>query len=107
MASAWRSRGTSSATPSPTSAARAAAGAPRALRSRMPELRRLAMCAAALGFLAALAWEPSWTWIPLIALTWALGIAADAVERGGAELRVRLAIYARRALSVVLVFQYV
>ncbi|TMQ25679.1 MAG: MBOAT family protein, partial [Deltaproteobacteria bacterium] len=83
------------------------APAARVLRSRLPELLRLAMCAAALGFLAALAWEPSWTWIPLIALTWALGIAADAVERGGAELRVRLAIYARRALSVVLVFQYV
>jgi hypothetical protein len=78
-----------------------------ALRPCAPELLRLAMCAAGAGFLAALAWAPSWTWIPLVGLAWALGIAADAVERGVAELRARLAIYARRALSVVLVFQYV
>jgi D-alanyl-lipoteichoic acid acyltransferase DltB (MBOAT superfamily) len=72
-----------------------------------PELLRLAMCAMGLGFLAALAWAPSWTWMPLVGLAWALGLAADVVERGAADLRSRLAIYARRALAVVLVFHYV
>jgi len=80
---------------------------PAALRSRIPELVRLAMLLAGLGFLAALAWGPSWTWIPLVGLTWGLGIAADVVERGPAVLGPQLWIYARRALSVALVFQYV
>ena len=78
-----------------------------ALRTRLPELLRLAMCLAALGFLAALVWSPSWTWIPILLVAWALGIAADAVERGATELGARFAIYARRALSAVLVFHYV
>jgi D-alanyl-lipoteichoic acid acyltransferase DltB (MBOAT superfamily) len=78
-----------------------------ALGPRAPTLLRLAMCAAGAGFLAALAWAPAWTWIPLVGLSWGLGIAADAVERGAAELRARLAADARRALAVVLVFQYV
>jgi len=60
-----------------------------------------------LGFLVALARAPQWTWIPLLALTWALGLAADAVEHGGAAVRAGLARYARRALAAVLVFQYV
>jgi D-alanyl-lipoteichoic acid acyltransferase DltB (MBOAT superfamily) len=76
-------------------------------RPWLPEVLRLAMCGAGLGFLAALAYAPSWTWIPLIALTWALGIAADACAYGAAHLRVRIAGYARRALAVALVFQYV
>ena len=78
-----------------------------ALRPWAPELLRLAMCAAGAGFLAALAWAPHWTWIPLLGLSWALGIAADAVERGAGELRARLWASARRAVSVVLVFHYV
>jgi alginate O-acetyltransferase complex protein AlgI len=65
------------------------------------------MCAAGAGFLVALAWAPRWTWIPLVVLSWALGIAADTVERGTAGLRARLWAGARRALSVVLVFHYV
>ena len=73
----------------------------------LPELLRLTMCAVALGFLAALAWAPSWTWLPLVAVAWALGIAADIVERGFAELGPRLAIYARRAVAAVLTFHYV
>jgi D-alanyl-lipoteichoic acid acyltransferase DltB (MBOAT superfamily) len=77
------------------------------LRAWLPELLRLAMCLAGIGFFAALAWGPRWTWIPLVGLTWGLGIAADVVERGLAELGPRLLSYARRALSVVLVFQYV
>jgi hypothetical protein len=40
-------------------------------------------------------------------MTWALGIAADVVERGWPVLRARLASYVRRALAVALVFQYV
>ncbi|HMG54769.1 MAG TPA: MBOAT family O-acyltransferase, partial [Kofleriaceae bacterium] len=81
-------------------------GAP-ALRAWTPDLLRLAMCGAGLGLLAALAWAPSWTWIPLIGASWALGLAADAIERGAAALRARLGADARRALSVVLVFHYV
>jgi hypothetical protein len=77
------------------------------LRAWCPELVRVAMCLAGVGCLAALAWGPSWTWIPLVGLTWGLGIAADIVERGVAVLGPRLWIYARRALSVALVFQYV
>jgi D-alanyl-lipoteichoic acid acyltransferase DltB (MBOAT superfamily) len=77
------------------------------LRTRRPELLRLAMCLVAVGFLAALMWAPSWTWIPLVVVTWALGLAADAVERGAAALRAQLVVYVRRAVSVVLVFQYV
>ncbi len=78
-----------------------------ALGPWLPELLRLAMCAAGVGFLAALAWAPSWSWIPLLVLAWGLGIAADAVERGARELRARLAGDARRALAVVLTFHYV
>ncbi|HEX3473886.1 MAG TPA: MBOAT family O-acyltransferase [Kofleriaceae bacterium] len=77
------------------------------LRPWLPGLLRLAMCAAGAGFLAALAWAPHATWIPLLGLSWSLGIAADAVERGGRALRARLWADARRALSVVLVFHYV
>jgi hypothetical protein len=77
------------------------------LAPRGAELLRLAMCGAGVGFVAALRWAPSWTWIPLVALGWALGVAADAVERGAGALRARLWIYARRAVSVVLVFHYV
>jgi len=73
----------------------------------IPELLRVAMCLAGLGFLAALAWAPHETWIPLVLVTWALGVAADAVERGAAELCARIVYDARRALAVVLVFQYV
>jgi alginate O-acetyltransferase complex protein AlgI len=79
-----------------------------ALRSLpRPELLRLAMCATGLTLLAALAWLASWTWVPLVIATWGLGLAADAVERGAADLRSHLAIYARRGLAAVLVFQYV
>jgi len=119
---AWLSRDPP-ASPAPEPAAEAADGLPwRALFRRdpgaaeldvvaprrwLPEVLRLAMCAAGLGFLAALAWAPRWTWIPLIGATWGLGVAADAAACGAAALGPRLASYARRALSVALVFQYV
>jgi len=76
-------------------------------RARAVELLRVAMCVAGIGFFVALARAPSWTWIPLVGATWALGVAADAVERGAAELRARLAGWVRRAVAVVLVFHYV
>src|SRR5262249_11760583 len=72
-------------------------------KTTAPELLRVAMCATAATFLVALqAWQ-SWTWIPLALVTWGLALAADVVERGGADL-VGLA---RRALAVFLVFHYV
>ena len=46
------------------------------------EVLRYAMCAAGVAFLCALAWGDSWTWIPLVALAWALGVAADIAESG-------------------------
>ena len=79
----------------------------RTIAPTVPELLRLAMCAAGLGFLAAVAWWPHETWIPLVLFTWGLALAADTIERGVAEVRQQLARYARRALAVVLVFQYV
>jgi hypothetical protein len=88
---------------------RASAGLtrPAPARPRGPELLRLAMCVAGAGFLAALARAPSWTWIPLVLVTWGLGLAADVVEHGADALRPRLAAGARRAIAVVLVFHYV
>ena len=73
----------------------------------LAEVLRWTMCAAGLGFLAALAWAPRWTWIPLVALTWLLGLAADAVERGPGAIAAQAGAYVRRAIAVVLTFQYV
>jgi D-alanyl-lipoteichoic acid acyltransferase DltB (MBOAT superfamily) len=73
----------------------------------IPEALRLSMCASAILFLAALQACEEWTWIPLAALTWALAIAADIVERGGKHLERRALATARRALAVFLVFHYV
>jgi D-alanyl-lipoteichoic acid acyltransferase DltB (MBOAT superfamily) len=109
---AWLSRDPPApiASPGPAGVSGAAAGAgPSAAwhRRALPALLRLAMCGAGLGSLAALAWLPSATWIPLAGATWALGIAADALEIGAARLRSRLSIDARRAIAAVLVFHYV
>jgi len=68
---------------------------------------RLAMCTAGLGVLAALQYAEEWTWIPLVALTWGLALAADVLERGTHDLPVRLVAMLRRAAAVVLVFHYV
>jgi alginate O-acetyltransferase complex protein AlgI len=78
-----------------------------AARAADAEALRWTMCAAGAGLLAALAWAPRWTWIPLVALTWALGLAADAVERGPGAIAARAGAYVRRAIAVVLVFHYV
>ncbi len=74
--------------------------------TRGPELLRLAMCAAGIGTLCALEWWPSDTWIPFAALTGALGLAADYLERGTPSLE-DINAFLRRALAVVLVFHYV
>ena len=94
----------------------AAANAPYALLSWRDALRRgridraiavealrLAMIAAGAGFLCALEWGETWLWIPLAALAWAFGLAADALE-GGLP---RAAALVRRAIAVVLVIHYV
>jgi hypothetical protein len=67
------------------------------------EALRVAMCAAAVGFLLALARAEDWTWIPLASLVWLLALAADYIEGSLPPWHV----LARRALAVFLVFQYV
>ncbi len=73
----------------------------------LPEVLRVAMCGMAVGLLCALAWGPAWTWIPCMVVTWWLGIAADAVEKGPEHTIDRLLLLGRRLLAVVLVFHYV
>jgi D-alanyl-lipoteichoic acid acyltransferase DltB (MBOAT superfamily) len=73
---------------------------------RVPEVLRLAMCGAGIATLAALEWGPSDIWLPLAALTWALGLAADYIGHGPPTMR-EVYAFLRRALAVVLVFHYV
>ena len=73
----------------------------------LPEVLRISMCVAGLGFVGSLQYGDQDLWIPLIALTWALGIAADLVERGSEQAGAWLIAMARRSIAVVLVFQYV
>ncbi len=61
----------------------------------------------AIGFVAALGYGESWTWLPLIVAVWGFAIAADVVERGVDATLAKLGGYLRRALAVVLVFHYV
>jgi D-alanyl-lipoteichoic acid acyltransferase DltB (MBOAT superfamily) len=99
----------------PEPAARAANGAPAgggAVGSGGPAGRlalalRIAMCAAAIGFFAALEYAATWTWIPLVLLPWGLALAADAAEQGVDALSARAGAMLRRAASAVLVFHYV
>jgi hypothetical protein len=63
------------------------------------------MCGSALGLFASLEWGEPWQWIPLAALTWAFALAADLA---GKRIRTeQLVAFARRGISVVLVFNYV
>ncbi|MGE0550999.1 MAG: MBOAT family O-acyltransferase [Kofleriaceae bacterium] len=74
---------------------------------RNPELLRLAMCASGICFVIALRYAEPWTWIPLIATTWALGIAADLVEAPPKQLATAALATVRRGIATVLVFHYV
>ncbi|HEU0029544.1 MAG TPA: MBOAT family O-acyltransferase [Kofleriaceae bacterium] len=71
------------------------------------EALRIAMCVAGVGFLIALRYAPSSTWIPLVVLAWLLAIAADLVERGFERWEDRLATALKRGIAIVLVFHYV
>jgi len=73
----------------------------------LPEALRIAMCAAGIGFFASLRDGDQDLWIPLIGLTWLLGVVADIVERGSENLWRRCVVVTRRAVAVVFVFQYV
>ena len=76
-----------------------------ALPSQNAELLRWAMCGSAIALFASLEWGERWQWIPLAALTWAFALAADV---SGKRMRPeQLVAFARRAISVVLVFNYV
>lgn len=73
----------------------------------IPEVLRIAMCGAAAGFFWSLGYGDRALWIPLTGLTWALGVAADLVEKGSDRLLERFLTAARRAVAIVFVFQYV
>ncbi|HWO17138.1 MAG TPA: MBOAT family O-acyltransferase [Kofleriaceae bacterium] len=93
-------------------AAAKAAGKPEATPSRAESRAlvgalRIAMVAAGIAFFAALEYAASWTWIPLILVTWGLALAADVLDRGTAELGRRAVAMLRRAAAALLVFHYV
>lgn len=68
---------------------------------------RVGMCATGVTFISALRYGDSATWIPWIAITWALALAADILDRGTDNMLRRLLATLRRTLSVILVFHYV
>ena len=71
------------------------------------ELLRIAMCLTGVGFLFALKYWETWTWIPVVLVMWGFAFAADVVERGTHDLDARIASMIRRAVAAILVFQYV
>jgi D-alanyl-lipoteichoic acid acyltransferase DltB (MBOAT superfamily) len=75
--------------------------------ARTVELLRIAMCVAGAGFLLALEYGATWTWIPLVLLVWTLGLAADLVEKGPRDAVARLLTTGRRIVAGFLVFHYV
>ncbi|HEY4176922.1 MAG TPA: MBOAT family O-acyltransferase [Kofleriaceae bacterium] len=95
-------------------------------RALVVEILRIAMVLAGIGFFLSLRFCEEWTWLPLLALPWALGLAGDIVERRGGDLgppgvRMRVLVWwidlhmtwsqlfavLGRALSTVLTFAYV
>lgn len=68
---------------------------------------RVGMCATGLSFISALKYGSSSSWLPWIAITWALALAADILDRGTDNMLRRLVATLRRTLSVILVFHYV
>jgi alginate O-acetyltransferase complex protein AlgI len=88
----------------------------------IPELLRLAMCGSAIAFFAGLRYFETWTWIPLIVLTWLLGWAADVAASPtmiddrtrrlidaviSRRSRFALLVLMRRQIAIALVFLYV
>ena len=73
----------------------------------IPEILRIAMCGSAIAFFVALQEGDQSTWIPLIGLTWLLGVVSDIVERGGELLGRRMLVVTRRTIAIVFTFQYV
>jgi len=67
------------------------------------EALRVGSCIAGAGVLVALQYGEPVTWIALVAVAWALAIAAD-VEDGGVP---PVGVIVRRALAVILTFNYV
>ncbi|MBV8757805.1 MAG: MBOAT family protein, partial [Deltaproteobacteria bacterium] len=70
-----------------------------------PEALRAAMCLCGAGFLAALEWGDHATWIPLALACFLCALAADVAA--APPSRAELIAFARRALAVILVFNYV
>ncbi|HET9991506.1 MAG TPA: MBOAT family O-acyltransferase, partial [Kofleriaceae bacterium] len=77
--------------------------APRVARPFTAEALRVASCVAGAGVLVALQYGEPVTWIALVALAWGLALAAD-LEDGGLP---SVWVVVRRALAVVLTFNYV
>jgi len=76
------------------------------LRDGLPsDALRIAMCLFGAGFLAALQWSDHTTWLPLALATFCCALAADVVA--SPPRRAELIAFARRALAVFLVFNYV
>ena len=106
VATAWLGREHPS-TPEPAKALHPLRAALRTRGAREPEILRLAMCASAIGVLLAFQYLDSTTWIPLVFVTWALGWAADFIEKAPRDAVDRLMLTLRRVASGVLVFHYV
>jgi D-alanyl-lipoteichoic acid acyltransferase DltB (MBOAT superfamily) len=93
--------------PQPAKAIHPLRSALRTRGAREPEALRLAMCASGVGVLLGFRYLEPWTWIPLVLLTWALGLAADVLERGTKDVAERLLMTLRRIGAGILVFHYV
>ena len=84
------------------------AEAPRELQLfGLPEYLRWAMCAAMLLALAVLRYLPADYWIPAVLLPWGLAIGADIAEANPIDPIGDFVRIGRRAVSVILTFQYV
>ena len=106
VTTAWLGRERPS-TPEPAKAMSTLTAALGIRGAREPEALRLAMCASAAAVLLAFRYLDSATWLPLIFVTWALGIAADVLEQGPKHALLRLETFGRRVVAAVLTFHYV
>jgi hypothetical protein len=94
------------ARPEPAKALHPLTAALRTRGAREPEALRIAMCASAIGVLAAFQYLEPITWIPLVLMTWLLGHAADLLESPRDALA-RLEVVGKRVVAGILVFHYV